>query len=212
MKRYSPRTIAWLAGVLVFAMAMFLPMSVADAATSVQDQKGLLRLSGPTRVSVSRLPVATAALTVSPNSIETGTPCGLADMCGLDPCLCGSAVDQWGACACNGLHIVWPSLSATSSDDGVVRVFRIGRTLFLIPTGVGHATVTVRGRLIHYDSATYQLDVRVGPAAFFEFLMLLFALVAVIAVTCMASVSLVRRLLIIRNRKRDPRRNQHLTP
>ena len=69
-----------------------------------------------------------------PETIEVGIDCGMEWMCGIWPCLCGSA-DAWGGCSCNGLETIAPDVSFSSSDEGVVRVQHVGDAVLLMPVG-----------------------------------------------------------------------------
>ncbi len=75
--------------------------------------------------------VAVCNATVSPSTIEVGIDCGMADMCGLDPCLCG-AVDAWGACACNGTTNLEPECSYELLGNGGVWTLPFGDGVLLI--------------------------------------------------------------------------------
>lgn len=104
-------------------------------------------------------PLALTAV-CSPASIEVGRDCGMDWMCGISPCLCGSA-DHWGGCSCNGLEEVSPQVSYTSSDEGVVRVVEaLGRT-WLVPAGAGEATVTASPSLRYHAGKDASFVVRV---------------------------------------------------
>lgn len=104
-------------------------------------------------------PLALAA-DCSPAIIEVGRDCGMEWMCGISPCLCGSA-DHWGGCSCNGLEEVSPQVVYTSSDEGVVRVVEaLGKT-WLLPTGSGEATVTVSPSLPYHAGQDAAFVVRV---------------------------------------------------
>lgn len=139
-------------------------VATGSAAGAAPEQRLQIHL-GSQRISLGLLPVRSLPLSVSPQSIEVGISCGMEEMCGLDPCLCGSAVDGWGSCACNGLRRVEPGLTATSSDRGVARVVKMGGTFLVYPTGLGEATITVHGSLPHYADAQSTLLVKVTPWA-----------------------------------------------
>ncbi len=97
----------------------------------------------------------------SPASVEVGIDCGMPDMCGLDPCLCGAA-DSWGACACNGTQEIESEVSYTTSDASVVTVQEAFGHMWLIPHGQGEATITVTTQLEHYGETSCELQVSVG--------------------------------------------------
>ena len=109
-------------------------------------------------------PVAVSAA-CSPGVIDVGVDCGMPDMCGIDPCLCGSA-DAWGGCSCNGIEQVAPTVTYESSDQGVVRVEQAFGRAWLVPAGPGEATVTVTASLKYHETTTASVPVTVtGPAA-----------------------------------------------
>ncbi len=97
----------------------------------------------------------------SPASVEVGIDCGMPDMCGLDPCLCGAA-DAWGACACNGAQEIGAEISYTTSDASVVTVQEAFGRVWLIPHGQGEATITVTAQLENYGETSCEVQVSVG--------------------------------------------------
>ncbi len=102
---------------------------------------------------------------VSPASIEVGVSCGMPDMCGIDPCLCGTP-DAYGACACNGLKTVSPSVTYASSHPEVATVEEAFGKVWLVPHGEGKTTVTMTAKLKHYQTALVEMPVEVaGPKA-----------------------------------------------
>lgn len=156
-----------------------------------------LRLAATGRLSLGWVPVRAVAVSCSPRTIRVGIPCGMS-MCGRNPCLCGGPVDRWGNCACNGLRTVAPTFSVRSADNGIVRVLSIGRRHWLLPTGVGHTVVTVRGSLIHYDSAVAAVVITVTPAAFVALGLGAVVLIVAMGAAAAAVVIAVRRLHIRR--------------
>lgn len=145
------------------------------------------------------MPLRAVAVTTAPRTIKVGISCGM-DSCGENPCLCGAPVDRWGDCACNGLRAVTPSLSVTSADRGVVRVVSVGHRHWLVPTGVGSTTVTVRASMVHYTSAEAAVVVTVSPAAFVAL-----GLVAVALIGAAGGVALV---IVLGLRRRSGRRRE----
>jgi hypothetical protein len=173
----------------------------SPAPTATTATQEALKLDGGGDVSLAWAPFRDVSVSVSPRSIQAGISCGLADMCGLNPCLCGSAVDKWGACACNGLKTVEPTVSAASSDDRVVRVLKIGRVVLLVPVGTGRAVVTVRGHLVNYTDASYQFNVRVTPPALFVNGIMVLVAIAIVAGVYIGSLSLRHRFRARRTKK-----------
>ena len=96
----------------------------------------------------------------SPASVEVGIDCGMPDMCGLDPCLCGAA-DSWGACACNGTQEIESEVSYITSDSSVVTVQEAFGHMWLVPHGQGEATITVTAQLEHYGQSSCEVQVSV---------------------------------------------------
>lgn len=107
-------------------------------------------------------PLVLSAAT-NPVSIEVGRDCGMDWMCGISPCLCGSA-DHWGGCSCNGLEEVSPQVSFMSSDEGVVRVVEAFGQTWLVPVGAGTATVTATPALRYHAGQDVTFAVRVDGA------------------------------------------------
>ncbi|MCH4184850.1 MAG: hypothetical protein LKF61_05120, partial [Eggerthellaceae bacterium] len=86
---------------LVMVWAIASPTSsIAWAATKIV---GDLSLDAPEHIDLACIDMIALPVNTDPDSIQTGVPCGMLEMCGQDPCLCGS-VDSYGACACNGLQ------------------------------------------------------------------------------------------------------------
>ncbi|WP_281655358.1 hypothetical protein [Eggerthella sinensis] len=118
-------------------------------------------VDGADELAVPRFcPVALEA-TCDPAAIEAGIDCGMDWMCGIEPCLCGSA-DAWGGCSCNGLETLAPTTTYASSDEGVVRVVEAAGRMWLVPVGPGTATLTCTASLRHFDDAVAQVTMRVG--------------------------------------------------
>jgi ABC-2 type transport system permease protein len=116
-------------------------------------------LEAPANLAVSILPVA-LPLAYLPESIEGGIDCGMADMCGLDPCLCGNP-DAWGACACNGLRKTAVQIGVVVTDPTVATVLRIGDAWWLLPLGQGSTALEVQASLPHHLPASATIELRV---------------------------------------------------
>ncbi|ADU26542.1 Ig-like domain-containing protein [Ethanoligenens harbinense] len=104
----------------------------------------------------------TEALRASPSSAALGVDCGMADMCGIDPCTCGSP-DAWGHCACNGTKKTPVSYLITVSNPSVARVSVANGTLIVKGLSAGHTDVRVTARLKHYADAVQTVRVTVQP-------------------------------------------------
>ena len=106
----------------------------------------------------SRIVASPIEVATDPAAVEQGIDCGMPDMCGLDPCLCGAA-DAWGACACNGTEEVPASISYASSDPSVASVEEAFGVTWIVPHGAGDAVITVSADLPHYKSASCEVEV-----------------------------------------------------
>jgi hypothetical protein len=118
-----------------------------------------LELTVPQQVTLGLLPERLEP-GLSPVSIQAGIDCGMADMCGLDPCLCGKP-DAFGACACNGTREVSPQLIVTSGDSAVVMVVGLGDRHWLVPLANGETELSLAATLVHHTDASAQIPVRV---------------------------------------------------
>ena len=121
---------------------------------------GDLSIAVPGEVRLEMLDVVELPVECSPSSITVGVKCGMTDMCGLDPCLCGKA-DEYGACACNGRKDISPSVSGqVVGGSGVLVANAFGR-VYLVGLLPGEAQVDVLGQIEHYndDSATTKVAV-----------------------------------------------------
>jgi hypothetical protein len=183
----------------VFAAPAFATGSVSGSGDTAAEQPLELGVSRED-VSLGWMPIRFVSTTTSPSSIRVGMPCGMEGMCGLKPCLCGSAVDQWGGCACNGFETVEPALTVTTSDNSIVRVMKIGGAYLLCPTGPGRATVTVRGHLVNYTDAESQFTVHVTLAGLVMFYVFGAVFVAAIAGVVLAPLRAWRSIRARRSR------------
>jgi hypothetical protein len=143
-----------------------------------------LTVTAPQQITLGLLPKR-LDITCSPASIQTGIDCGMADMCGLDPCLCGQP-DEYGACACNGTRETLPSLSLASDDTNTVRIMRFGDGWWLVPWAVGSTEVVLRAGLPHHTgtdlSVAVTVDAPLPPVALYAGILLtLLALLIVMA-------------------------------
>ena len=97
---------------------------------------------------------------IKPASIETGIDCGMPDMCGIDPCLCGSA-DSWGSCSCNGLKKTLPAVKAAAADAGALDVNVQNGKVLVMGIKPGVSTVTVTASLVHFADVSQVVTVQV---------------------------------------------------
>lgn len=145
-----------------------------DAVTSAEgDLEGL---------TVPRICPTLLSATCDPASIEAGVDCGMDWMCGIAPCLCGSA-DDWGGCSCNGLAETSPLVHYSSSDEGVVRVVEAWGQAWLVPVGVGTATVTCAASLEYHDGTVVEVPVTVAGPLLADVVLSALALIAAMALT-----------------------------
>ena len=163
--------VALVAGVLVRPASAWATASLADRAEEpvqvanvTAEAFGTSVTAGPGQAEslpISRFcPMAISAST-DPVSIEAGIDCGMVDMCGIEPCLCGSA-DAWGGCSCNGLQTLEPTISYASSDESVVRVEQAWGRTWLVPVGPGTATLSCTASLKYFEDTSFQVAVEVG--------------------------------------------------
>ncbi len=133
-----------------------MPNDILTLNASIDGTTDFLELDG--------LELASVDVETNPDEVQMGITCGMSDMCGEDPCLCG-ATDEYGACACNGFENVSPTITVSSSDAPVVRVVKVGDSYKIIALRSGEADITVNANLKHYGSATQTIHVNVGAPA-----------------------------------------------
>jgi hypothetical protein len=146
--------VAVVSAALLVLVAFALPTSSRAAAV---DEDASLTIDVPEEVTLGLLP-RRLELSITPATIHVGVDCGMADMCGIDPCLCGNP-DAYGACACNGTRAVSPALRVKSSDEQQVKVVRLGGDWWLVPWGDTGALVELSAQLPHHADETATLEV-----------------------------------------------------
>lgn len=112
-------------------------------------------------VGESALMLGSVQVECDPASIEVGISCGMSDMCGESPCLCG-APDAWGDCACNGFETIAPTVTVSSSNALVAWPVQTDAGWELVSVLPGDAELTVSASLKHYDDAAQTLQVHSG--------------------------------------------------
>ena len=142
------------------ALALACPL-LACAADADEDELLQLELTAPGNVELSRTGVLELPVNCTPDSIEVGIDCGMVEMCGIDPCLCG-AVDAYGACACNGTQQVDVSYEVTFAEGGVAKLVEWNGVQYLVPLGAGEVQATVTASLQHYEDACATFTVSVA--------------------------------------------------
>lgn len=101
-------------------------------------------------------------LSFVPQSVNVGIDCGMPEMCGLNPCTCGSA-DSWGSCSCNGLKTVTPDITVQMSNAGIVSAVSKDGHIKIRALKPGTTTVRITASLPHYTNAQQSIAVSVLP-------------------------------------------------
>ena len=129
----------------------------------------------------------------NPASASFGIDCGMPEMCGIDPCLCGSA-DTWGACSCNGYEECYPDIECVVDDPSIVAVDTRDDGIFLRAAGNGTSTVKVRASMAHHDDAVAEFVVHAGGmrAADFALVGIVVLVIAIVAAAVVGIVAFVR--------------------
>lgn len=177
------------AGLAACFLLSFAIVPTASAVTSGEQQPSL-EIDMPASISMARIDIVALPAQTTPASIETGIPCGMLEMCGQDPCLCG-AVDPWGACACNGTQETRPTFLLACDQEGVVGMVEAFGTTYLVSLGTGSTDAVVRAELPHHGAAEATTRVEVAPFGFMDVLKLLAAALAV-AAACATVFFMVR--------------------
>lgn len=192
MKKNHINKQALLGFVLALALA-FICAVPGHASTLSDDEQPILALSGDTTLSLARVDVVALPVEVTPASIETGIACGMTEMCGQDPCLCG-AVDAWGACACNGTQETFPTFSLACDTQGVVALISVFDQAYVVSLGSGSTHATLTATLPHYTAAQMDMQIEVAPFGILDALKILVALV-VCAGVLIGIVALIKVLV-----------------
>ena len=168
------------------------PMSIQMVELSALGDNGRA-LPGET-LEVAQLVPMQLRVTCDPASASMGIDCGMPEMCGIDPCLCGSA-DSWGGCSCNGYQECFPEFTCVAVDPGVVAVETTDDGVFLRSMGKGTTTVQVRATMPHHTDATAEFMVSSGAfrIADFAFIGIIVLVVAVLGGIAAAIIFAVRR-------------------
>ena len=130
------------------------------------------------------------SIKTTPTSISTGIECHMDEVCGYDPCTCGKP-DAWGHCACGGFQDTYPTVTVTSSDEGVAKTATAFGQTWIVPVSPGTSTFTISADLVHYKSASYSFDVTVAPLGIMD-LLLVVAAIVIVAAVAVGLVVLVR--------------------
>lgn len=140
-----------------------------------------LLMSLPSMIDVERLAWLELPATCNPDTIEVGIPCGMLEMCGQDPCLCG-AVDDYGACACNGKEWVTPTFTVTFEEEGIATTCEAFGKTYLVPLHEGTVNATVHAELPHHQPSEAYVQIHVKGWTFFDVMKVIGAILLVAAV------------------------------
>lgn len=121
-----------------------------------------LALSTQKALTVEQGRAAEASVKTTPASAALGIDCGMADMCGIDPCTCGSP-DTWGHCACNGTKNAPVSYTVSVDRPGVAKATVVKGKLQVTGIAPGRATIRLTAHLKHYQNAEQAVRVLVNP-------------------------------------------------
>lgn len=165
----------------------------AWAASKDADEPLVMQMTGESQVSLGRIDIKPLPVTTTPDVIVTGVPCGMVEMCGQDPCLCG-ATDEYGSCACNGRVDTRPQFSLTCDQDGVVALVSVFDRWFLVSLGTGSTEATLTASLPHYEEASMSLSVTVEAFSVLDVLKIIVGVAVVLALLA-ALVFVVRALV-----------------
>ncbi len=180
---------------LAVALACSLWCAPAYAAASrgpVTDLEMTVSVEG--ELNLSRVDMLALPATCDPQSIQVGIPCGMTEMCGQDPCLCGR-VDEYGACACNGTQEAKPTYTVEFDDSNVARAVELFGTVYLIPLGSGETRATVVAHLPHHADAVAETTVHVAGFGVLDAVKIAALLAAAAAVV--AAVVFVLRAMVL---------------
>lgn len=186
----------FLALVLLFAGALATSAPVS-AFANAEEQPGV-SVTGSDLIELGRIDIVALPVQTDPESIVVGVPCGMLEMCGQDPCLCG-AVDEWGACACNGRENARPTFTLECERGGVAGVFELFGTSYLVALGAGSTDAVIHADLPHHESGELRTRIDVAPFGFIDALKIVVALIAAAAV-CAVLFLLVRTIVRVSKR------------
>lgn len=132
----------------------------ANAAASVSEPPALEMHASRTSVTLYAGFSQKVAISFAPETVEIGIDCGMPEMCGIDPCTCGSA-DTWGSCSCNGLCAAAPDVAISiDSEKTAIAAYKDG-TLKIKALSPGTATITLTASLPHHVAAHQTIEVHV---------------------------------------------------
>ena len=150
-----------LCAALALALSACQQEQQADVVVGVPDEDDpALLMSLPSMIDVGRTTWLELPATCNPATIEVGIPCGMLEMCGQDPCLCG-AVDDYGACACNGKQWVTPTFTLTFEEEGIVTTAEAFGKTYLVPLKSGTVNAVVHAELPHHQPSEAHVQIHV---------------------------------------------------
>lgn len=159
MAAASAAAICALSLVIVVGVSL---LTSAPALAVSRDVPASLEISGSSTMQLARVDMVELPVQTTPASIQTGIPCGMTEMCGQDPCLCG-AVDGWGACACNGLTETRPSFMLTYSVSDIVGTFDLVGHTYVFALGTGTTDAVLYASLPHHETVQMDMHIEVAP-------------------------------------------------
>lgn len=166
---------------LAAAVALALCAPAPASAAAADEPDPVLNIVVPSMIDLDRVGYLALPAQTNPESIVVGIPCGMLEMCGQDPCLCGP-VDEYGSCACNGTQRVVPHYTVEFAEEGVATAVEWDGVTYLVPLSSGQVDAVVTAELPHYQSRSAHVTVYVAPFGFEDFLKVLGALLALAAV------------------------------
>lgn len=209
---FSARFLARLLLAYLFLTALLLVCTPQSAFALQEEEDPTINVVLSSQIDLDRVGILELPISTDPVSIEVGVPCGMIDMCGQDPCLCGP-VDSYGACACNGLEEVTPTYEVEFSEEGIACAVEIFGTTYLLPLSTGEVDVVVSVSLPHYQSSSVYATVYVHPFGLADFLRCalgLLVLAAILVLVVLAVKGLVRGARVFARGVRR-RRSAHTT-
>lgn len=216
--RSKTSALASRAGVLARLAAVILCAAMALALAGCQQEQRAdvvvgapdeddppLLMSLPSMIDVGRTTWLELPATCDPATIEVGIPCGMLEMCGQDPCLCG-AVDDYGACACNGKQWVTPTFTLTFEEEGIVTTAEAFGKTYLVPLKSGTVNAVVHAELPHHQPSEAHVQIHVKGWEFVDIAKVAGAVLLVAAV--LAGLAFGVRAIVRAGRRASGRRRE----
>lgn len=177
---------------LVAALATTL-CAPAFGLISTEREPDPLTITVESDVQLSRVDIVALPAVSDPVSVMAGIPCGMLEMCGQDPCLCGS-VDEWGACACNGKRETKPTWSLVCSEEGIVALVDVFGSPYLVALGAGETSAVLSASLAHHETPQVDMHISVAQWTPLDVVKIIVGVIAIVVV--LALVLFVLRALL----------------